>query len=353
MSRTTTLAKSAKSSKSSTNPLQVIFSLFKGKNPSHSSTQTTAHDDHHTQVTQAWSDLKSNYSRLHIALDELQAQEGDVIEFSHLAKALDLPDNLVQSYFDTVCFTCIDERAQKNVHNALSVGVPGNFCLEKNDCPIFAKKIIVDCQAAKVKKIKLMPHAKCGAATLAVKSEFEALGWDTSSIPDILIDKKAIDYAERMANTITETAQRMNYELEVEVEFIGVQEIEPRSFHNAIGSMVNVSDSQSLDLAKPHLDPKLFNENIDPMFNISGFGNDETIVDRIKLSIDIAFGGHGLGEEIFSAQNPYLILMVADSKEAITRAKNDIIPLLRSKAEQRYADKVVETYILDISDFKI
>ena len=329
-------------------PLSFIFDLFR-----RSSTSITPARDHHADVVQAWSNLQQNYSRLHIALDELEAKEGDVIEFSHLAQALDLPADIVQSYFDTVCFTCIDERAQKNVHNALSVGVPGNFCLEKSQCNLFARKIVLDCKAAGVAKIKLMPHAKCGAATLAVHEEFKALGWDTNTIPDILIDKKSIDYAERMATTISEEAQRMEYELDVKVEFITVGEIEPRTFHNAVGSMVNVTASDSLDLTRPHLDPKIFNENIDPMFNISGFGSDETIVDRIKLSIDIAFGSHGMSTDIFSEENPYLILMVTDSKEAIDRAKNSIVPMLKRKIEQKYADKIVESYILDISNVKV
>ena len=309
-------------------------------------------NSHLEEVQTAWAGLQNSYGRLHLALDELEAKEGDVIKFEHLAEVLNLPSDIVQDCFDTVCFTCIDERAQKNTHNALSVGIPGQFCLEKNNCSLFAKKIIVDCMAAKVKKIKLMPHAKCGAATLAVKAEFEDLGWDTANIPDILIDKKAIDYAERMATTITEAAQKMEYSLEVEVEFIGIQEIEPRTFHNAVGSMVNVTDSQSLDLTKPHLDPKVFNENVDPMFNISGFGEDETIIDRLKLSVDIAFGGHGMGSEIFTKENPYLVLMIADSKEAVTRTKEQLLPQFKSKIEEKYADHLVQSYILDISDLK-
>jgi hypothetical protein len=327
------------------NPLDFLFSRFKKP-------KAAQKDTHLQEIHNAWVGLRNSYSRLYLALNELEAKEGDVIKFSHLAEVLNIPDNIIQNYFDTVCFTCIDERAQKNTHNALSVGIPGQFCLEKKNCSYFAKKIVVDCLAANIKKIKLMPHARCGASTLAVKAEFDELGWDTKNIPDILIDKKAIDYAQRMADTITETAQKMDYSLEVEIEFIGVQEIEPRTFHNAVGSLVNVTSSHSLDLTKPHLDPRLFNEYIDPMFNISGFGEDEMIIDRLTLSVDIAFGGDGLGEIIFSKENPYLILMVADSQEAVTRTREQLLPMFKSKIEERYADHLVESFVLDISDLK-
>jgi hypothetical protein len=185
----------APSSVQNTNPFSFIFSLFKSQKASPTTQNSNAHATHQEEVQTAWAGLQNSYGRLHIALDELEAKEGDVIKFEHLAQVLNLPSDIIQDCFDTVCFTCIDERAQKNPHNALSVGVPGQFCLEKNSCSLFAKKILVDCKAANVKKIKLMPHAKCGAATLAVKAEFEDLGWDTSNIPDVLIDKKAIDYA--------------------------------------------------------------------------------------------------------------------------------------------------------------
>ncbi len=354
----TALSSSQSSSQTNSNPIAYFINFIKGLKLDKTNTKSKTNNisnfenKHHKDVETAWLGLEKNYSRLHTALYDLEATEGDVIEFAHLAEALDLTQDLVQNYFDTVCFTCIDERGQKNSHSALSIGIPGTFCLEKKSCGLFAKKIVLDCKAAGVSKIKLMPHAKCGAATLAVEAEFKELGWDTNNIPDILIDKKAIDYAESMATSIVKAAQNMDYSLDVKVEFIGIQEIYPSTFHYAVGSMVSVSDSQSLDLAKPHLDPKLFNEYIDPMFNISGFGEDETIVDRLILSVDIAFGGHGMGTQIFTKENPYLVLMITDSKEAITRAKECLLPLFKARIEQKYADYLVESYVLDLSNLK-
>ena len=90
------------------NPFSFIFDFFKRSNTNTLNSTTIQITDHQSEVAQAWSSLEQSYSRLHTALDELEAKEGDVIEFAHLAQVLNLPSDLIQNYFDTVCFTCID-----------------------------------------------------------------------------------------------------------------------------------------------------------------------------------------------------------------------------------------------------
>jgi hypothetical protein len=68
--------------------------------------------------------------------------------------------------------------------------------------------------------------------------------------------------------------------------------------------------------------------------------------------VDIAFSRDGMGEVIFTKKNPYLILMVADSQEAVIRAREQLLPMFKSNIEEKYADDLVESFILDISDLK-
>jgi carbonic anhydrase len=303
-----------------------------------------------SELENAWNKQKKNYTRLHTALDVLEAEQGQVIKFSSLAKFLGLPSDIIVCHAETICFSCIDERVQQNTHNTLSIGVPGNFCLEKSHSKLYAQKIVLDCKKAKISKIKLLPHARCGAATLALQEEFKSLGWNINSISDVLINEKSIECAERMATIIIEEAQDIAYDLEVQVEFIDSSEVVPCAFHNAVGSVVNITSSEELDFDKPHLDPNLFNKLVDPMFNISGFGDDNSVIDRIKLSIDIAFGSHGLSKVAFSSSNPYLILLVTDSKTSLERAKTVISPKLKHLIQSKYPKNLVKTYILDMSE---
>lgn len=190
-----------------------------------------------------------------------------------------------------------------------------------------------------IKKLTVTYHCGCGAVALRKINLSQIL----KTQPNIEI---AQNCAMRLAKKIENFSSQINHNLHLTVAYIGDDQIcklRPIQMHNALGTIVCL-DSRVVGKAVD----KISGFNFFDVLAYSDFeeGAIESkykldIVDNaarnLKLSMQIAMGDHGWGEEIFSYHNPYLILLFIKNNKQLEEAK-----LIIHKLEEIVEFKIFE-----------
>ncbi len=187
---------------------------------------------------------------------------------------------------DHVC--CIDERIP---HDG-AISVAGSGILIKDD-PEALSVLVESLKARKIKKIFM--HENCGAVGLYASEK-------GISLEDA--NKDALEWAKKLT------------------ELLGgdeVQKILPVdiNFHNAQCAYVMLEDVSGIGKSFPR------------GFEISSCVSFPNMLDQVKISIDIALGGHGFGK-LFSEEDPFTVVVVAKDNNDLSTVKKhmDLVQLI-------------------------
>jgi hypothetical protein len=226
---------------------------------------------------------------------------------------------------------------------------------EKYRMEDLALRIFNWCYSKNIQKIVVTFHKNCGAVSLRCRS-FPGL---INSEDFILIESKRC--AESLAKSIEAYNQKENYHLKVTIGLINEKQIcrvRPLSMHNGLGTLCILDSRFSGKKLDFLLGVNFFNvlslsdfdegiesgleenpeQNIDFSINII-----EHSVRNISLSLNIAFGDHGWGEEFFHEEKPFL-LFFAIRDEFQEFQTNEII----SKIKEKYSDKAISYNLIKV-----
>jgi hypothetical protein len=194
-------------------------------------------------------------------------------------------------------------------------------------------------QNKSIKKLTVTYHCGCGAVSLRKNNLSQIL----ESQSNIEIAKNC---ATRLAKKIENFSKQINHSLHLTVAYIGNDQIcklRPMQMHNALGTIVCL-DSRVIGKAVD----KISGFNFFDVLAYSDFQEGAidskyklNIVDsasrNLQLSMQIAMGDHGWGQEIFSYHNPYLILLFTKDDNQVEEAK-----LIINKLEELVGFKTFE-----------
>ncbi len=193
--------------------------------------------------------------------------------------------------------------------------------LEDERLVLLAQKIVEWCKTRNIFKFTVTYHEGCGAVSLRMKKY--------NSLCSGNIMQVAKQCALKTARAISEVAKEQRYHLETTVGFIGDRQmckIGPMEMHNAVGTL-GCLDSRVL----AHKFDKVTGLNFFDTFIYSDFKVDQTTAEEVEeiindavrnisITLSIATGEHGWGNDRFTKENPYLVILFANGKQQETEA---------------------------------
>ena len=188
---------------------------------------------------------------------------------------------------------CIDERCKHEGHG-LNIGLGGaGILIPKEQFDQYVAFIVHTAINKKVKHIVINAHEGCGAAKLSLGK---------ADATNVDVKDHALQFARKLQAAVAQAIPGINV---VEKLVSSAEMMAPELNHNAVGATVDLtgefdaarmSDTEANDLP--------------PMFNVNGQFDFEHAVANVGVALSIAFGGHGFGAERFSADRPFLIVVV-------------------------------------------
>ncbi len=200
---------------------------------------------------------------------------------------------------DHVC--CIDER----IPHEGAISIAGSGILIKDD-PEALSVLVDSLKAKKIKKVFM--HENCGAVGLYANSK-------GISLEDA--NKEALEWAEKLTKLLGgDEVQKI---LPVDI-----------NFHNAQCAYVMLEDVSGIGKSFPR------------GFEISSCVSFPKMLDQVKVSIDIALGGHGFGT-LFTKEDPFTVVAVAKNTDELSTVKKheDLVQIVGCYNERAVIDGFV------------
>ena len=209
----------------------------------------------------------------------------------------------------TTCACCVDEgMTHKDMEEGDKFALAGSGILYRaaNEAERLDK--VSDLMIARGVTV-VTSHGGCGAAGLAYKRDFPGV----TPLPAV-VDKYAVDWAVKLVEAI-ERKQHAAEHVHVAIEEMS----RPEEFHNAravyFDAVGGFNPSKEIGLPMGFVIEKKF---------ISA----ECAADELGVGADIALGQHGFGE-LFSAQNPLVVVVFAPNIEQLVNLKKEVAEILK------------------------
>jgi hypothetical protein len=161
-------------------------------------------------------------------------------------------------------------------------------------------------------------HDGCGAAGLAVKQDLEQFTDEEKAKYQANSDL----YGQRFVELAQEELNRLNKKEQKSLH-VTKEEVQPFEFHAAIGATVDATGEFNA-YQLPGENPFKYTFNIDTSSGRSVQGEKANYyMNELVVAIRIATGHHGFGHK-FNADNPFAIVLVAETKEEIEEREKEI-----------------------------